>query len=212
MSTNKREELVEKLVRYGYIKSDKVKEAMLSVPRELFVPYNRRSCAYIDTPLEIGEGQTISAPHMIAIMCEVLDITKGEHILEIGTGSGYHAAIVSKMVGPRGKVYTIERIHSLADKAKVNLKNAGIKNVEVHVGDGSLGLSEHAPYDKIYVTCAAPVVPPPLIEQLKDGGKLLVPLGSSICSLKLLEKKKDKTTVTDHGGCVFVPLIGVYGH
>jgi protein-L-isoaspartate(D-aspartate) O-methyltransferase len=212
MFTDKRREMVYNLMRHGYIHSERVKEAMLMVPRELFVPYNLRSCAYVDSPLEIGEGQTISAPHMIAIMCEVLDLNEGEQVLEIGTGSGYHAAIVSKIVGVKGKVYSIERIPSLAEKAKQNLKKADIRNVEVHVGDGSLGLPEHAPYDSIYVTCAAPVIPPPLIEQLKDKGKLLVPVGSSICSLKLLEKKNNEITVTDHGGCVFVPLIGVYGH
>ncbi|MFH1101545.1 MAG: protein-L-isoaspartate O-methyltransferase [Methanobacteriota archaeon] len=207
-----REQLVQKLVNEGYIKTDRVKQAFLQVPREVFVPDSIKSFAYVDTPLEIGEGQTISAPHMVAIMCEALDIQDGQTVLEIGAGSGYHAAIVSQLVGEIGKIYTIERYPVLADRARKNLKVANLQNVIVLVGDGSEGLSEYAPYDCIYVTCASPQIPPPLIEQLKDGGKLLIPVGSFYCMLELLEKKGSKILRTEYGGCVFVPLIGKYGH
>ena len=207
-----REHLVKKLVREGYIKSDAVKKAFLEIPREKFVPNHLKKHAYMDTPLEIGEGQTISAPHMIAIMCEALDIREGQKVLEIGAGSGYHAAIVSQLVGNKGHVYTIERIKSLAEKAYRNLIKSGITNVTVEIGDGSLGLSSYAPYDRIYVTCAAPYIPDPLIDQLKNNGKLLIPVGRTICRLELIEKKDKGMRKKDLGGCVFVPLLGRYGH
>ena len=149
---------------------------------------------------------------MVAIMCEALDIKKGQKILEIGTGSGYHAAIVSKLVGNTGHVYTIERFESLASKAKKNLEKVNIKNVTVKVGDGSLGLPDFAPYDRIYVTCAAPDIPAPLLEQLKDPGKLLIPIGGMFCNLELIEKKGGEINYLDLGGCAFVPLVGKYGH
>jgi protein-L-isoaspartate(D-aspartate) O-methyltransferase len=184
----------------------------LTVPREAFIPDSLKNYAYVDTPLDIGQGQTISAPHMVAIMCESLDIKVGQKILEIGTGSGYHAAIVAKLVGDTGQVYTIERFGSLAKKAIENLKRIGITNVIVEVGDGSCGLSSYQPYDRIYATCAAPKIPQPLIDQLQDSGKLLVPVGDVYCELILLEKEKGKTVEYRLGGCVFVPLVGKYGH
>ena len=208
----KRIELVKRLRMQGRIKTFEVEKAFLEVPRELFIPENLKNYSYVDTPLEIGNGQTISAPHMVAIMCEGLNLKKGQKILEIGTGSGYHAAIVSKIIGKNGQVHTIERFESLAKNAKENLKKANIKNVTVKIGDGSLGLQKYAPYDRIYVTCAAPDTPPPLIEQLKDGGKLMVPVGETICDLKLLEKKDKKIEIKSLGGCAFVPLVGKYGY
>lgn len=207
-----REELVRRLRKEGRIRSIEVENAFLEVPRELFVPDSLKEYSYADTPLEIGLGQTISAPHMIAIMCEDLDLKKGQKVLEIGTGSGYHAAIVAKIVGDEGCVYTVERLAPLADRARENLKKANIKNVVVEIGDGSLGLEKYAPYDRIYVTCAAPDIPPPLIDQLKDGGKLMVPVGYTICDLILVEKKDKKIKTKNLGGCAFVPLIGRYGH
>jgi protein-L-isoaspartate(D-aspartate) O-methyltransferase len=149
---------------------------------------------------------------MIAIMCEELDLKKDQKILEIGTGSGYHAAIVAKIIEPNGHVYTIERHRNLSEKAKQNLKNTNIKNLIVETGDGSEGLAKYAPYDRIYVTCAAPNIPQPLIEQLKDPGKMLIPVGGTICTLYLLEKNNGKIKKENHGGCAFVPLIGKYGH
>ena len=207
----KRKTLVEKLKQEGRIKTDEVKNAFLEVPREEFIPEMIKKYAYVDTPLEIGDGQTISAPHMVAIMCEALDIKKGQKILEIGTGSGYHAAIVSLLVGKEGHVFTIERLSSLAERAKRNLINAGMKNVTVEVCDGSKGLSSHAPFDRIYVTCAAPKTPQPLINQLNDPGKLIIPVGRIICNLKLIEKKGGKLFIDNLGGCAFVPLVGKYG-
>ena len=212
MQKNQREQLVYNLIKEGYIKTDNVKNAMLKIPRENFIPEHKKMYAYSDRPLEIGNGQTISAPHMVAIMCEALDIQKGQKILEIGAGSGYHAAVVAEIIGEKGHIYTIERFEKLAKFAEENLKRTSIKNVTVTTGDGSMGLEKYSPYDKIYVTCAAPKIPTPLIEQLKDGGKLLIPVGSLYCDLKLIEKKSGKTNTKNLGACVFVPLIGKYGH
>ena len=209
---SERKYLVSSLKRTGYIKSNAVEQAFLKIPREDFVPNSMKSLAYMDKPLEIGEGQTISAPHMVAIMCEALDIQKGQTILEIGAGSGYHAAIVSKIVGTTGHIYSVERIQSLVKYAEENLKTVGITNVTVIGGDGSEGLEEYAPYDRIYVTCAAPIVPQPLLDQLKNPGKLLIPVGNMYCELRRIDKEGSEITERNFGGCVFVPLIGKYGH
>ncbi len=200
-----REKLIDGLIQRGYLSTSRVIKAMRTIPREIFVPEWEKEHAYLDTPLEIGKGQTISAPHMVAIMCEALDLNEGQKILEIGSGSGYHAAIVSKIIG-RGKIYSIERFHSLVKKAKENLNEAGIKNVMIIEGDGSIGLPKYSPYDRIYVTCAAPSIPQPLIDQLKKGGKLLIPVGEVFSRLILLEKN-EKIRKKDLGGCAFVPLI-----
>ncbi|MFH1013620.1 MAG: protein-L-isoaspartate O-methyltransferase [Thermoplasmatota archaeon] len=212
MYEQERERLVTNLCREGYIKTERVKQAFLTVPREAFIPDSLKNYAYVDTPLDIGQGQTISAPHMVAIMCESLDLKDDQKILEVGTGSGYHAAIVAQLVGETGHVYTIERFESLAKKAKENLKQIRCTNVIVEVGDGSCGLPLYQPYDCIYVTCAAPYIPQPLLDQLRDPGKLLVPIGGIYCELTLLEKEKGKTELHHLGGCVFVPLVGKYGH
>jgi protein-L-isoaspartate(D-aspartate) O-methyltransferase len=204
--------LVETLKKRGYIKTKPVEEGFLKTPRELFLPDNLKTKAYIDTPQQIGKGQTISAPHMVAIMCEKLDLKEKQKILEIGAGSGYHAAVVSDIIGEKGHIYTIERFSNLAENARINLKKANITNVTVELGDGSEGLKKYAPYDRIYVTCAAPSIPKPLIEQLKDPGKMLIPVGGTICTLYLLEKINGKIKKEEHGGCAFVPLIGKYGH
>jgi len=211
MYEQERERLVTNLHREGYIKTDRVKQAFLTIPREAFLPDSLKNYAYVDTPLDIGQSQTISAPHMVAIMCESLDIKDGQKVLEIGTGSGYHAAIVAQLVGETGQVYTIERFESLTKKAKENLRHIGCTNVIVEVGDGSCGLPLYQPYDRIYVTCAAPDLPQPLIDQLQDSGKLLVPIGDKFCELILLEMKKGKSVIHRLGGCVFVPLVGKYG-
>jgi protein-L-isoaspartate(D-aspartate) O-methyltransferase len=212
MYEQERERLVINLSREGYIKTERVKQAFLAIPREAFLPDSLKDYAYVDTPLDIGQGQTISAPHMVAIMCEALDVKDAQKILEIGTGSGYHAAIVAQLTGKTGHVYTIERFESLAKKAKENLKRIGCTNVIVKVGDGSCGLPFYQPYDRIYVTCAAPYMPQPLIDQLQGCGKLLVPIGDKYCDLTLLEMEKGKPVMHRLGGCVFVPLVGKYGH
>ena len=209
---SKRKDLINRLKFEGRIKSQDVENAFLDVPREIFVTENMKKYAYLDSPLEIGNGQTISAPHMVAIMVEALDLKKGQKILEIGAGSGYHAAIVARLIGQEGHVFTIERFESLAEIAKKNLKKANITNVTVEVGDGSKGLLKYSPYDRIYVTCAAPDVPKPLIDQLNESGKLMIPVGRMVCTLELIEKKGEKIKTKNLGGCAFVPLVGEYGH
>jgi len=207
----KRKRMAE-LLREEYSLSDKVVEAMKKVPRHLFVPYQYRNEAYVDTPLPIGKGQTISAPHMVAIMCELLDLKPGEKVLEIGTGCGYHAAVVAEIVGKNGKVITIERHPELAERAREILKELGYDNVIVIVGDGSKGYEPEAPYDKIYVTASAPDIPTPLLEQLKPGGKMVIPIGNFMQYLYVVEKDETGRIEKKKWGAVrFVPLVGEYG-
>ena len=200
--------MVDLLRRQGV--STGVLEAMNRVKRHLFVPPELRDQAYGDYPLPIGGGQTISAPHMVAMMCEYLKLEKGDKVLEIGAGSGYHAAVIAELIGTEGRVYTVERLPLLVDFSTQNLRDAGYKNVVVVSGDGTLGLPEHAPFDKICVTCAAPSVPPPLLEQLKIGGKMVIPIGRYIQELYLVEKKNG---IEKQSKCevAFVPLIGRFG-
>lgn len=208
-----RKKLIDSLIRRRYISKPEVISAMMKVPRHIFVPKSIRAYAYHDTPQQIGERQTISAPHMVGIMAEKLDLKPGHKVLEIGGGSGYHAAVVAEIIGPSGHVYSIEFIESLAKRAQENIKTAGLENNVTLVNrDGSFGLPEYAPYDRIYVTCASPEVPPPLIEQLEDKGKLLIPAGGRhFQTLVYCEKKGKKVIKKDFGGCVFVPLRGKYG-
>lgn len=210
-----RQALVERLSSYGYIKSEKVKNAMLKVPREEFMPPENRQYAYMDQPLPIGEGQTISAPHMVAIICEKLDLEKGMKILEIGAGFGYNAAVVAEIIGPEGHLFTTERIESLAKTAEENLKRTGYdKCVTVLHRDGTNGYQDEAPYDRIYATASAPKVPEPLKKQLKVGGRLLTPVGSSnyfqelVC---LVRESEEEFKTHNLGGVAFVPMIGEHG-
>lgn len=217
--SKERERLVEALVEEGVIRSEKVRKAMLSVPREEFVPPEHRRWAYVDHPLPIGHGQTISAPHMVALMTELLDPEPGHIVLEIGTGSGYQSAVLAEIVAKqdpsrRGHVYTIERIPELAEFAINNLKRTSYINyVTVIVGDGTKGYSEKAPYDRIIVTAAAPDIPKPLLEQLKNGGKMVIPVGDlGLQRLLIVEKSIDgRVRVKEDTYCLFVPLIGEYG-
>jgi len=204
-----KELLIRHLIQNGYLSSKEVIDAMREVPREIFVPESMKKHAYDDTPLEIGYGQTISAPHMVAIMSEALNLKRNSKVLEIGTGTGYHAAVTAKIVKD-GHVYTVERIEKLAEEARKNFEKIGIENVTVVVGDGSVGLPEYSPFDRIYATCAAPAVPPRLIEQLSEGGKMLIPVGGRICDLILIEKRNG-ITEKNLGGCAFVPMIGEEG-
>ena len=190
--------------------SEQVLQAMMMVPRHLFVRESDMAYAYDDYPLSIGHGQTISAPHMVAIMCTLLDVSKGMNVLEIGAGSGYHSAVLAELVGSEGTVYSIERIPELIEFARRNLSDAGYQNVVVTTGDGTLGLPEYAPYDRITVACAAPAIPPPLVEQLKRGGKMVIPIGEFMQELYLVHKN-DVVSKERSGGVVFVPLIGEYG-
>lgn len=190
--------------------SDRVILAMSRVPREMFVPDAFQSRAYDDRPLFIGEGQTISAPHMVAIMCDLLDLQEGMKVLEVGGGSGYHAAIMADLVGAAGHIYSMERLPDLAETARKNLEKSGFKNVTVIVGDGSVGLVEHAPYDRISVAATAPEVPEPLKQQLKPGGKMILPVGRGYQEL-ILVTRKNGFAVEEQMGVAFVPLIGEKG-
>ena len=187
---------------------------MLNVRRELFVPEELQMASYADHPLDIGHGQTISAPHMVAIMVEAMDVEDGQRVLEVGGGSGYHAAVIAESVGPTGHVYSVERIEPLAIRARRNVEAAGLSDrVTVVVGDGSCGWPEHAPYDRISVACAAPSVPEPMRSELADGGKLLIPAGGRyIQELLRVTRTGDDFRVEKLGGCVFVPLLGRCGH
>lgn len=201
---DKKRVLIESLRREGHLRSPRVIEAFRDVPREAFVGPGDGPHAYSDQPLHIGSGQTISAPHMVAIMTELIRPRRGDSVLEVGAGSGYQAAILSRLVR---MVYTVELEPGLVSLARRNLRKAGIRNVEVVQGDGSLGLPGHVPYDRIMVTCAADRIYPAWKEQLKEGGILLVPLDSGLHQeLTLAEKKKGKLRTRRVLSCVFVPL------
>jgi protein-L-isoaspartate(D-aspartate) O-methyltransferase len=206
-----RRRLVNNLGAYLQLE-EKVREAMLRVPRHKFVPESEQKEAYIDSPLDIGHGQTISAPHMVAIMCELLELSEGHKVLEVGAGSGYNAAVIGELVGKSGHVYTVERLGDLVNFARENLRKTGYKNITVVPGDGSTGYSLYAPYDRIAVACAAPYIPEPLLEQLKPGGIMVIPVGNY--SQELIKVKKDSEGNIHKerkGGVAFVPLIGKHG-
>ena len=204
--------LVERLEEEGVIRSRAVKEAFLAYPRYLFVEERYRDYAHVDEPLPIPAGQTVSAPHMVAIMLELAGLRRGMNVLEVGTGSGWNASLIAHMV--RTDVYTVERIPELVEFARRNLERAGVRNVHVVPGDGTLGFLPKAPYDRVIVTAGAPEIPEPLLEQLKVGGKLIIPVGRHHVWQELLEVVKledGSTQVKKHGGVAFVPLIGRYG-
>ena len=205
-----RERMVVELVKQGYLRSEKIIKVFNETPRHLFVREEDRNFAYADYPVPILAGQTISAPHMVAIMTEVLGINEDDIILEIGTGSGYQTAILAEL----GKeVYTIERIKTLHYQAKKLLDKLGYKNISCKASDGTLGWKAHAPYDCIIVTAAAPDIPDALFEQLAPGGRMAVPVGEMHRQdLKLVMKTEEGgRTVINRGGCIFVPLIGKHG-
>jgi protein-L-isoaspartate(D-aspartate) O-methyltransferase len=205
----KRAEMVHHQIEVRGIRNERVLEAMSKVPRHLFVPHKLRDRAYCDTPLHIGEGQTISQPYMVALMTEMLALTGSEKALEVGTGSGYQTAILAELAE---FVHSIDRIASLAEGARQRLAALGYDNVEVHVGDGSLGLESEAPFDAIIVTAGAPGIPAALCSQLAEHGKLLVPVGSqTLQRLHLVEKMHGRLRTRESTGCVFVPLIGEDG-
>lgn len=188
----------------------KVLAAFEKIDREDFVLDEYKKQAYEDVPLPIKADQTISQPTTIMIMTQALELRKGDKVLEIGSGSGYQAALIAEIVKP-AKVYTIEYLSEVALFARENLKKAGIKNVEVICGDGSKGYDKEKPYDKCIVTAAAPKVPKPLLEQLKKGGILVVPVGSLYGQRMLKLKKNDEIKVEDLGEFIFVKLKGEYG-
>jgi protein-L-isoaspartate(D-aspartate) O-methyltransferase len=205
-----RERMIEKDINPRGIKDQKVLDAMLKVPRHLFVGKDQRMSAYEDHPLPIGEGQTISQPYIVALMTEALKLTGSETVLEIGTGSGYQTAILAELAA---RIFSIERIPSLTGRARQALDTLGYKNVLVKLSDGTLGWDEYAPYDRILVTAGAPSVPEPLIDQLAPGGTLVIPVGSnSLQELVRVTKREDGSVKEDRmGSCVFVRLVGKHG-
>ncbi len=208
---NERKSLIESLVSRKYLNRKEVIDAMLKVPRHEFIPENLKEESYRDTPLSIGFGQTISAPHMVAIMTENLDVEDGQKILEVGAGSGYQAAVLAELVH-EGRIITVERIKELADFARENLEKLEYGNVEVVHWEGTQGYLEGAPYDRIIVTAAAPKIPGALIEQLGENGLMLIPVGDRMMQDLVSVRKKDNRVVKKEVcGCVFVPLIGKDG-
>jgi protein-L-isoaspartate(D-aspartate) O-methyltransferase len=201
--------MVDEQLRARGIADDRVLAAMERVPRELFVPEFYRARAYDDAALPIGAGQTISQPYMVARICEALGLRGGERVLDVGTGSGYQAALLAELAG---EVHTIERLASLAERARAALVAAGYERVQVHVGDGTLGLPEHAPFAAIAVAAAAPEVPPSLYAQLEPGGRLVVPVGGREGQeLRLVVRSPEGPAVLRSVPCRFVPLVGREG-
>lgn len=205
-----RERMVADQLRARGITDPRVLTAMGRVPRHRFVEEALVGRAYGDYPLPIGEKQTISQPYMVALMTQALELGGGERVLEVGTGSGYQTAVLAEMAG---KVYSIERIRTLAERARAMLEELGYYNVLIRVGDGTLGWREEAPFDAVLVTAAAPEVPGPLVEQLKPGGRLVIPVGGTTAQvLKSLVKEPDGTVrESELVGCVFVKLVGEQG-
>ena len=202
--SDKKRLLAESLRREGYLNDPKIVRAFMDVPREVFVSPDDSEFAYSDQPLNIGYGQTISAPHMVAIMTELLEPGKEDVVMEIGGGSGYQAAVLASLVK---QVYTIELVPRLCELAKSNLKKAGISNVSVIQGDGSLGYLEKAPYDKILVACGTDSIYPAWKEQLREGGILLAPVNAGNHQ-ELILSRKAKGTLEEKRilSCSFVPL------
>ncbi len=199
-------ELFRKLLRN--IPSETVIRAMEQVPRELFVPQDSRHMAYLDLPLSIGEGQTISQPYIVAMMTEAMELSGGDRVLEIGTGSGYQTAILSALT-PRGRVVSMERVPALTQQARQRLQELGYRNVEVQQAGSSLGCPSKGPYDAIIVTAAAPRLPESLLSQLAVGGRLVIPVGT-LSQQELVQARRtdEGLSLRVLGPCRFVPLLG----
>jgi len=204
-----RSRMVEEQIAYRGVKDPRVLAVMGKVPRHEFMPEALRTQAYGDHAMPIGDGQTISQPYIVALMTELLELAGDERVLEIGTGSGYQAAVLAELCQ---KVFTVERVKVLADKARATLDRLGYRNVAMKVFDGTYGWREMAPFDAIIVTAAAPEVPETLVEQLKDGGRLVIPVGDRYSQelVKIVKTESGITRRTDIP-CVFVPLIGNHG-
>ncbi|MCU0651263.1 MAG: protein-L-isoaspartate(D-aspartate) O-methyltransferase [Candidatus Omnitrophica bacterium] len=202
-----RSEMVEDQIAQRGIKNSRVLEAFRQVERENFVPDNQKPHAYEDRPLPIGLKQTISQPYIVALMTEALQLVGKEKVLEIGTGSGYQTAILAQLAR---EVYSIERLPELAESAHKLLHSLKIANVRIKTGDGTLGYEEEAPFDRIIITAAAPEVPQTLVEQLREGGRIVYPRGE-LFGQEVAQKENGELKAERLCGCVFVPLIGKYG-
>ncbi|MGH3113977.1 MAG: protein-L-isoaspartate(D-aspartate) O-methyltransferase [Gaiellaceae bacterium] len=201
--------VVEQLEARG-IDDARVLDAMRKVPREAFTDADDCRRAYDDIPVQIGWGQTISQPYMVALICQEAAVRTGQRVLDVGTGSGYQAAVLAEL---GGEVHTIERIDELAERAREKLRDAGYDDVTVHLGDGSLGLPEHGPFDAITVAAAAPEPPPTLYEQLVEGGRLVVPIGDRAAQrLEVVVRSPEGPAVVHSVPCRFVPLVGEEGY
>lgn len=204
-----RQLMVEKQIRQRGVTDPRVIAAMAKVERHRFVPPSQRRGAYADTPLPIGQGQTISQPYIVARMTELLGVGPGDKVLEIGTGSGYQAAILAEVVGPAGQVYTLEIVGPLGRQARETLAGLGYQNVHVRIGDGYKGWPTEAPFDAIIVTAAPPEVPRPLLDQVKVGGRIVLPVGAVWQDLQVLTKRADGTFDRQNVLPVrFVPMTG----
>jgi protein-L-isoaspartate(D-aspartate) O-methyltransferase len=197
--------MVEEQLASRGIHNPKVLDAMRNVPRHRLVPPDQQAAAYGDHPLPIGHGQTISQPYIVALMTQLLEPLPGERVLEIGTGSGYQAAVLAELVS---EVYSIEIIDALAERASKDLADLGYKNIQIRQGDGFLGWPEKSPFDAIIVTCAPEQIPPPLVEQLKEGGRMILPLGDDRQDLILLRKEGGEIHQQSVIPVRFVPMTG----
>ena len=200
-----REKMVETQIKARGVKDPRVLSALLKVERHRFVPEEYLGSAYSDQPLPIGEGQTISQPYIVALMTELLELRGNEKVLEIGTGSGYQAAVLAELAK---EVYSIEIVEPLASTARNRLLELGYQNIKVKAGDGYLGWPEAAPFDAIIITCAPDHIPEPLVEQLKEGGRMVLPVGAYAQELKRIVKRFGKIETTDIIPVVFVPMTG----
>lgn len=203
-----RKHMVEHQIISRGVKDNRVLDAMLKVPRHLFVGEDLQDLAYSDQPLPIGEGQTISQPYMVALMTELLRLKGEEKVLEIGTGSGYQTAVLAELAR---EVYTIEIVENLAQKAKKLLEDLGYQNIWLKTGDGYFGWEEYAPFDVIIVTCGPDDVPQPLVDQLTEDGRLVIPVGYAYQILTILEKIRGKLRKRESISCRFVPMTGEHG-
>jgi protein-L-isoaspartate(D-aspartate) O-methyltransferase len=204
-----RERMVANQIAQRGISDERVLEALRRVPRHLFVPEDARDYAYRDAPVRIGSGQTISQPYIVALMTALLKLKADHRVLDVGTGSGYQAAILGEM---RAQVFTIERHQDLAQRAKELLQQLGYQNIQVVVGDGTQGLETFAPFDRILVAAAAPSVPEPLLDQLAPGGRLVIPVGGRFGqNLEIWVKQEEGFKRIQDIGVMFVPLVGQYG-
>ncbi|MFO8235885.1 MAG: protein-L-isoaspartate(D-aspartate) O-methyltransferase [Bacteroidales bacterium] len=204
-----KQQMVREQIADRGIKDPKVIAAMKDVDRHVYVPENYRDMAYADRPLPIGNGQTISQPYMVALMTELLELEEGDKVLEIGTGSGYQAAVISHITS---EVYTIEIIKELAEEAQKNLQKQGYNNIKFKIGDGYKGWEEHAPFDAIIVTCAPSDIPEPLEEQLAEGGRMVIPIGGQFVQEMVLFEKQDSELKKQEISTVrFVPMLDESG-